>query len=242
MAIILAIALVIGWEEKRGQTQADQCRAYYTAQESRRIGFSVNNDAAEQEAIAAACEPNGYFYRLFGPTNLPSLLLVIVGLGGIWVAMKTIRAIERQIIIPNRAYLRAGEPALSGGTIFKFPIENYGHIAGRVVSVSVEIIVQIARTGREVERLERTIQDKTDIIPGVSNEVALSIEILKLERQRDYVVAVTLVYETGFGESDKVTFVRVFNSDLMRWVTAATTIEISFVKAKDDKQNNPHPN
>jgi hypothetical protein len=76
--LILAIALVIGWEEKRCQTQAYQCRASYAAQaQSDRLRgkISINQQASEQQAIAAACEPNGYFCRLFSSANLPTMLL-----------------------------------------------------------------------------------------------------------------------------------------------------------------------
>lgn len=100
IVVILAIALVIiGREEERCQTQVEKCRASYAAQalsEKLPINISVNQKASEQEAIAAACEPNGYFCRLFGPANLPTVLLVLIGIGATWAALRTLWAIERQ--------------------------------------------------------------------------------------------------------------------------------------------------
>ncbi|MHB8411146.1 MAG: hypothetical protein ACYDDI_04275 [Candidatus Acidiferrales bacterium] len=105
IAVILAIACVIGWKEKRCQAQANECRASYApqAQPERLSGtISVYQQASEQEAIAAACEPNGYFCRLFGAANLPTMLLVIVGIGAIGAAVKTLRVINRQADIMDR--------------------------------------------------------------------------------------------------------------------------------------------
>ena len=94
LVLIIAIALVIGWKEKRCQAQSYQCRADYAAQLSSKI--PIDQRASAQQAIAAACEPNGYFCRLFGAANLPSMLLVIIGIGAIVAAVKTLRAIEEQ--------------------------------------------------------------------------------------------------------------------------------------------------
>lgn len=103
--IILAVALVIGWEEERCQAQAYQCRASYAAQsQSERVAapLSVYQQATEQQAIAAACEPNGYFCRFFGAANLPAVFLVIIGIGAVCAALWTLKAIERQTVALRR--------------------------------------------------------------------------------------------------------------------------------------------
>lgn len=97
--VILAIALVIWWKEERCQSQTYQCRANYTAKLS---GVKPNEEAAEQQAIAAACEPDSYFCRLFSATNLPSVLLVLIGFGGIWAAIETLRAIKTELVLNQR--------------------------------------------------------------------------------------------------------------------------------------------
>jgi hypothetical protein len=97
---IIAIACVIGWEEKHCQTQAEQCRAEYSQQaRSDRSSFWLTPDqhAAEQEAITAACEPNSYFCRFFGAANLPTVFLVFIGAFGTWAALKTLRRMGDQV-------------------------------------------------------------------------------------------------------------------------------------------------
>jgi hypothetical protein len=104
--LILAIALVIWWEEERCQAQAYQCRASYAAQaQSERLAgnIPIDQQASEQQTIAAACEPNGYLCRLFSAAILPSTLLVFVGIGGILAAMRTLRAIEMQANLQKTA-------------------------------------------------------------------------------------------------------------------------------------------
>jgi hypothetical protein len=101
LLIILAITSVIWCKEERCQSQANQCRATYEAQaqyerlSSSRV-LTVDQRATEQRAIGAACEPNGYLCRLFGAANLPTVVLVFIGIGGIWAALWTLKAIQRQ--------------------------------------------------------------------------------------------------------------------------------------------------
>jgi hypothetical protein len=96
---ILAIALIVGWKEKRCQSQAYECRANYAAQvQSTRLAgnISVDQQASQDQATAAACEPKSYFCRLFSAANLPTMLLVFVGIGATWAALRTLTAIETQ--------------------------------------------------------------------------------------------------------------------------------------------------
>jgi len=94
VVLIFAFALVVGWKENRYQTQAYECRAKYAEELS--PWLAVDQQASAQQAIAAACEPHSYFYSLFGAANLPTMLLVIIGAGGIWAALRTLGAIEKQ--------------------------------------------------------------------------------------------------------------------------------------------------
>jgi hypothetical protein len=155
--LILAIALVIGWEEKRCQTQAYQCRASYAAQaQSDRLRgkISINQQASEQQAIAAACEPNGYFCRLFSSANLPTMLLFFIGIGGIWAALRTLGAIRRQadlmeksLVSVERAFVffkgfeisRIVDPISQTATAWRFGIiwENSGTTPTRRLDIHV---------------------------------------------------------------------------------------------------------
>jgi hypothetical protein len=42
-------------------------------------------------------QPPHYLYRLFDAPNLPNIILMFVGIGGVWAALRTLRAIEKQV-------------------------------------------------------------------------------------------------------------------------------------------------
>jgi len=241
--VIGATILVIGWKERRCQIQAEKCRADYAAQESRLFGFSVDGNAAEEDAIDAACEPNSYFCRLFSAANLPTVLLVFVGFGGIWAAIRTLRAIERQagimerqISIPYRAYLTAEEPEMSVSGQVKVPIKNYGQIAARIVTVGVEIIVQKLPNGNEMYR--RDIEKSVDepLIPGKEAYWALFVNFPEeaLAEDVDVVVGCTVTYETGFKDEtgkqaiDILRFCPVYSTKRKAWTKAWTGVGTDF--------------
>ncbi|MGB6482628.1 MAG: hypothetical protein WBE86_03990 [Candidatus Acidiferrales bacterium] len=96
IAFVLTIVCVVAWQKERCDAQEQKCRADYASQESRLYGFSIDGNAAEQEAINAACEPNSEFCRLFSSANLPTWLLVLVGMGGIGAALRTLKTIQEQ--------------------------------------------------------------------------------------------------------------------------------------------------
>lgn len=116
LAIILAIAVVIGWKEKRCQS--------------------------------AACESSGYFCHLFSSANLPTLFLVFVGLGAIWVALRTLKGIERQaeaiesqseaLINSERAWvdgeITTVDAEIAGAARYQLRIINHGKTPAEIFS------------------------------------------------------------------------------------------------------------
>jgi len=70
------------------------------------VGVGLFWEWLNPKAIAAACEPNGYFCRLVDAANLPTLLLVFVGIGAIWAALKTLDTIKRQADLQQSAMLQ----------------------------------------------------------------------------------------------------------------------------------------
>ena len=42
-------------------------------------------------------QPPHYLYRVFDAPNLPNILLVFVGIGGVWAALRTLKTIEKQV-------------------------------------------------------------------------------------------------------------------------------------------------
>jgi hypothetical protein len=131
IAIFFAVAfIVVVWKEKRCQAEAYQCRAAYASQaqsERTTIPLAVDQQASEQQEITAACEPNSYLCRLFGAANLPSVLLVLIGAGGIWAALRTLNSIERQSSIMEKQMKSvAGKERPRITVILKDPTFNEG--------------------------------------------------------------------------------------------------------------------
>jgi hypothetical protein len=142
---------------------------------------------------------------------------------------------QQQISIPYRAYLSVGNPATVGDEI-KFPIENYGHVAGRITHVSVEIIVQTLPGRKEVYR--RDIQKAVDVLiaPGkTAHHFALSVYLDLRPQNADVVVGGAITYDVGFSGSDTVHFTNAYNTNLLRWVTAYESIEVDFRDSKEQK-------
>jgi hypothetical protein len=252
---VLAIALIIGWKEERCESQAHQCRAAYEAQaQSERIGsnrLTVYQQAAEQRAIATACEPNGYFCRLFGAANLPNIGLLLAGIIGIAVAISTLKSIsrqgdllEKQITIPFRAYLAIGEPTHTANEqilSFGFPIRNYGHMAASITRISMEVIVQIPEHGGELFRSDVEREVNHTIPPERDDMFAIDVELPSSYRNDTCIVSGKITYDTGFKESDSFEFVRVFSGWYTKWAIASTHETFTFT-GKQDTEPEKDPN
>jgi len=146
--VIGATVLIIGWQKKRCDAQEQKCRADYAAQEARLYGFSVDGDAAEQEAINQACEPSGEFCRAFSGANLPTWLLVLVGIGGVLAALRTIGTLEKQAnaaMLNAQAVINAERPWFvvsltldESGRRFSLSCLNQGNTPGKIISMSAD--------------------------------------------------------------------------------------------------------
>ncbi len=63
---------------------------------------TVQQDGTIAERYSAQIETQNYLVRLFSAENLPNILLVVVGVGGILVAVRTLSKIERQIRVAEK--------------------------------------------------------------------------------------------------------------------------------------------
>ena len=168
IAGILAVTFIIWREEKRGEAQAEQCRANYAAQallERAAGNVSVYQQASEQQAIAAACEPNGYLFRLFGTANLPTIFLVFIGAIGIGAGLRTLWAIEKQT--------RATERSVALQAVQWVVLKNWQVSCERpdILNVHVEVHnetsfpLTIKRTDFRVGALINTTTEDIAIVP-----------------------------------------------------------------------------
>jgi hypothetical protein len=183
LLVIFAIASVIGWEEKHCQTQADQCRAAYSVQtRSDRNSFwlTPNQHAAEQQAIAAACEPNGYFCRFFSATNLPSVLLVFVGIFGTWAALKTLKAIEIQADVAVNA--------------------ERAWLVVELVPTGIKI------NGRRYRPVESTSEELTESDLSDGNNFEYTLKITNMGKTPAFITKYTINVTDGVGEPQVIEF------------------------------------
>jgi hypothetical protein len=95
--IILAVLLVIlpvSGQGKGSQATPDQQRPKPKPPGSQVAMLGLEN--ANGQNGGAADQPKSYFSRLFSPENLPNIGLLVAGVGGIIVAVSTLKAIQRQ--------------------------------------------------------------------------------------------------------------------------------------------------
>jgi hypothetical protein len=114
--------------------------------------LTADQQASAQQAIAAACEPHSYFYGLFGAANLPTMLLVLIGVCGIGAALRTLKAIEKQAeaaVNAERAWLVAElvPTATKHGSRFLIPADGYtGELSGEDMAGSKHFQYQLKVT------------------------------------------------------------------------------------------------
>lgn len=63
----------------------------------------INQQAPAKEADGTKNHPQTYLHRLFSPENLPSIGLLLAGVVGIFVAIRTLKAIEAQTTATRKA-------------------------------------------------------------------------------------------------------------------------------------------
>lgn len=244
--LVGAAALILGWG-LRCERQVAKCRANYAAQESRAYGFSVDGNAAEQDAINAACEPDSYFCRVFSGTNLPTWLLVFVGIGGIWAAVRTLATIEKQtealrhqVAFAYRAYLEFIEPRKPLVNTARFPLINSGKLTAKILSIDVEIIIRDF-TGSELYRDSRNVSPEEKEVP-TGNPASYTIEVrwpANIENPDMVVMSVAVIYDTGFAETktDTLSFLRVYSIRRHDWAKGYWGAEVDFTAAQKGQQH-----
>jgi hypothetical protein len=138
----------------------------------------VEQEAANAQDDRAKSDSKGYFKRLFTPENLPNIVLCLVGIGGIIVAVCTLRIIERQtkhlrnsvvqarraanaarqstdaLINSERAWVLVESAQIvsiaggQGGTLVSPIVRNFGKNVTRVCKIRVG--VRILAIGQEL--------------------------------------------------------------------------------------------
>jgi hypothetical protein len=112
-AVFFAIVLPISGQQQGPKSSANQTNGNGAAKPalppSRMVTCEVKKEGARIECQWSESVPDGYLKRLFSPENTPNIALFFVGVGGIMVAICSLKIIERQ----TKATEEAAKAALS---------------------------------------------------------------------------------------------------------------------------------
>ncbi len=98
--IFFALIIPVYGQEKGSQSKPSQSQTQQRKQEPSQTATPtvnvINQQAANKEENGAKSHPDSYLHRLLAPENLPNIGLFFAGIIGIWIANRTLRAIESQ--------------------------------------------------------------------------------------------------------------------------------------------------
>jgi hypothetical protein len=250
---LVFVAIVISWHAYRCQTNADRCNASRTAQDFASAGSDTKADAekekSQDEAARACADANGYLCLVLTPANLPTIYLVLLGLGAVIVGMGTLGVIEKQVqvaerdlIIASRAFLSVGEPEKAMSGEIRVPIENRGRVSAKILSVEITIIVHQFADGKPVEKYRRSIKPEIHeetIVPG-DPDFSLFVhlpEVAKDPNTSQITVFGDVKYDIGFnGSGDELKFMRTFPVKYSTWIKGWAGISTDFRESENKKQ------
>jgi hypothetical protein len=124
IASVYCVIIPIYGQQKRPQSVADK---QHSTNASLPSSTTIKQNEALQEDNGTADHPKSYLSRLFAPENLTNIGLLIAGLAGICVAVRTLKAISRQadqmerqtsiLVDYNKATREAADAALLNANI-----------------------------------------------------------------------------------------------------------------------------
>lgn len=98
--IFFALIIPVYGQEKGSQSNPNPDRSKQPKQETAQTTTPAvnvrNQQAANKEENRPKSHPDSYLHRLLAPENLPNIGLFLAGMFGIWIANRTLRAIESQ--------------------------------------------------------------------------------------------------------------------------------------------------
>lgn len=163
--ITVIITVVITWKAKSCEAPNKQSQPATTAQPLASPMLIIapgKNGNAEQEqpqnqTRRTSSYANSYFCNVVSPANLPTIYLVLIGFGGIVVAISTLKAIERQADTMEKA-LKVVEAADVG-------IESASLVPVGAITPDSHIGLKLKNFGRT--RAQNVQSSIVIIIPGV---------------------------------------------------------------------------
>jgi len=166
--ITVAIAIVITWQAKRCETEREECQTAASTNPVANPMFPIairpnsdrNQEQPQDNASGACAHANSYLCLVLTTGNLPTIYLVLIGVGGIVVGIYTLQNISRQTDLLQKEFVVTHRPKLiirivwlEKGTVVgvlgqadkpwtvHYIIANTGGSRARVSGMSVNIIV-----------------------------------------------------------------------------------------------------
>jgi hypothetical protein len=135
LVIVVAFALPVYGQKEGPQSAADQNHSNQTGNS---VGSVVQQQNSHTKDDRTNGHTDGYLGRLFSPENLPNIGLFIAGIIGIFIAICTLKVIDKQtqaLIDAERArvYVKAFKKLTGGGhATFTIKAKNYGRVPARI--------------------------------------------------------------------------------------------------------------
>jgi len=175
---LLACILPIYGQEKSPKTNSNQKPAQAIEPRLPAAFNPVSQPAPQQQEQGAESHPKSYLERLLSPENLPNIGLLIAGIVGITVAIRTFKVLREQtsaakdaaeaallnakaVINAERALLLFNVVRDEKTEVFTVRVVNYGRVPARRIEISKPI--------RAVMKLEDLIASPPDYGDDIDN-------------------------------------------------------------------------
>lgn len=211
---------------------------------------AISQPTATPEKPCATTEPKHSRFDWLWPPLISNWPLVVIGIAGIWAALKTLAAIKRQadimqkeLVIASRAYLAVGEPEKTVSGEVRIPIENRGRVSAKILGIEITILVHKVADGRTGEIYRRSIKPEIHeeaIVPG-DPHFSLFVHLPEIAKDIDSQITVAgdVKYDIGFsGSVDTLKFLRSFSVKYNAWMKGWNGIDADFREPTNSEKQN----
>jgi len=149
---------------KRDESHAESAKKPEPKPPTSNTVVVVQQETANAQNNGPKSTSQGYFTRLIAPENLPNIVLCFVGIGGIIIAIHTLRAIENQVTVQMES-LRPRVIAEAADD----PSKTFADVNARRVSLRVTNKGIVPATGYKYESWIEVLPDHTGDFTGVAD-------------------------------------------------------------------------
>jgi len=275
--VTVIIAIVITWQAYSCETQNKEPQSAAAAQPLTNPMLIIpgspngntNQELAQDQESGSETHANSYFCRVATPTNLPTIYLVLIGFGGIAVAIGTLKILEAQTRATEIAAEATQASAKATADSVKLQrvamtqwvkIENWGIKARKTNTLTYEIYVNLLNETGLPLTIEHasfggsngitTINPPKDLflVPKAHHPVNALVELTEEEAtQRDestLVLNITIVilYRDAFRKSDCHIFGQGYALSGVNYELIPYKGTLPSVLGQDGEEENENPN